>query len=105
MKVSVIRLAWALIFTMLVVTTLVVPARGGVINFPPPVGANTQTVAANDPAHGNVWTGIAQSFTAQDPHILFGFYVASFSGAPVSDTVLFSLYSGDGQFSNLLGGY
>src|SRR5260370_12341194 len=103
MKVSVIRLAWALIFTMLVVTTLVVPARGGVINFPPPVGANTQTVAANDPAHGNVWTGIAQSFTAQDPHILFGFYVASFSGAPGSDTVLFSLYSGDGQSSNLLG--
>jgi hypothetical protein len=71
------------------------------LDFPP--GSNFQNVAANDPAHGNVWTGIAQSFTAQDSHILFGFYVGNFTGASVSDTLLFSMYSGDGQFSNLLG--
>jgi len=34
---------------------------------------------------------------------LFGFYVANSSGASVSDSLLFRLYSGDGQFSNLLG--
>jgi hypothetical protein len=79
------------------------PPLGGVINFPPPVGASSNNVAANDPAHGNVWTGLAQSFTAQDPHVLFGFYVGNFSGASVNDTLLFSLYAGDGQFSNLLG--
>ncbi|MEY2609162.1 MAG: hypothetical protein QOH31_7059 [Verrucomicrobiota bacterium] len=74
----------------------------GVIDFPP---ANNffNNVAANVPAQGSVWTGLAQSFTAQAPHVLFGFYVGNFTGASVSDTLLFSLYSGDGQFSNLLG--
>jgi hypothetical protein len=77
------------------------PPPAGVIDFPP--GGNSNNVAANDPAQGNVWTGLAQSFTAQAPHVLFGFYVGNFSGASVNDTLLFSLYAGDGQFSNLLG--
>jgi hypothetical protein len=72
-------------------------AHAGIINEPPCLCASQQ-VAANDPAHSNVWTGVAQSFTAQDPNILFGFYM--FTSTPSeSDPVLFSLYSGDGNFS------
>jgi hypothetical protein len=75
-----------------------------VINFPCTVtgSCSFQWVAANDPANGNVWAGLAQSFTAENPHVKFGFYAANFSGTAISDTVLFSLYSGSGQFSALI---
>lgn len=49
-----------------------------------------------------MWTGLSQSFTAENPHVLFGFYVVNYSGKALSDTVLFSLYSGSGQFSALI---
>jgi uncharacterized repeat protein (TIGR03803 family) len=86
---------------ILVVTALAVPAVAGTIDYPP--SNNFNNVAANVPTSGNVWTGLAQSFTAEDSHILFGFYVGNFTGANVSGTLLFSLYAGDGQFTNLLG--
>src|ERR1700733_7971683 len=74
------------------------------INFPCTASCSFQYVAANDPSNGNVWTGLAQSFTApDDPSVLFGFYVGNFSGAPINDTVLYSLYARGGQFSNPLG--
>ena len=60
-------------------------------------------MAANDPSNGSIWTGVAQSFTALDAQVLAGFYVGNYSGAAISDPLLFSLYAGDGTFSNLLG--
>jgi hypothetical protein len=77
-------------------------SHSAVINFPSPPGASSQNVAADVPGAGNIWTGVAESFTDQDPNILFGFYVGNFTGATVSDPLLFSLYSGDGQFTDLL---
>ena len=82
--------------------TLVGPVRARVVDFPCNVFCSFQYIAANDPVNGNIWTGLAQSFTAQDANVLFGFYVVNYSGAAISETVLFSLYSGGGQFSNLL---
>jgi hypothetical protein len=99
---AIVRLARTLVSSMLVGFSLATPATAGTIDFPP-VGNSFQNVAANVPANGNVWTGLAQSFTAEDSHVSFGFYVGNFTGAPVSDTLLFRLYSGDGQFSNFLG--
>jgi hypothetical protein len=78
-------------------------ANAGIIDYPGTIlSSPSNTVAANDPANGNVWTGQAQSFTAQDPNVLFGFYVANATPTLVSEPLLFSLYSGDGEFSNLL---
>lgn len=78
-------------------------AYAGVIDFPGTTSNNSNNVAANDPANGNVWTGVAESFTAQDPQVSFGFYVANYSGGPVTNSpILFSLYVGDGQFTTLL---
>jgi hypothetical protein len=59
--------------------------NAGIIDFPGGASSNSNNVAANDPAHGNVWTGLAESFTAQDPNVLFGFYTANFTGAAVGD--------------------
>lgn len=67
-----------------------------------PSGNHFQFIASNVPAHGNVWTGVAQSFVAKDPNIVFGFYMQS-NNKGNGGEVLFSLYSGDGVFSNLLG--
>jgi hypothetical protein len=79
-------------------------AAAGVIDFPATAANNpSNNVAANDPSNGNVWTGLAQSFTAQDPNVLFGFYVANFTASSIAEPLLLSLYSGDGDFSNLLG--
>jgi hypothetical protein len=77
--------------------------NAGIIDYPGTISSSSSnTVAANDPSHGNIWTGQAQSFTAEDPNVLFGFYVGNATNASVSDPLLFSLYSGDGEFSNLL---
>jgi hypothetical protein len=76
-------------------------ALASTINFPPPSGASFQNVAADVPAMGNIWTGLGQSFTDQDPHIMFGFWVGNFTGSAVSGSLLFSLYSGgNGLFTN-----
>jgi hypothetical protein len=65
-----------------------------------PAGSHFQYIASNDPVYGNVWTGVAQSFTAEDPLVSFGFY--TFESQQTATEVLFSLYSGDGQFASLL---
>lgn len=58
---------------------------------PGPFSNNT---AANIPQFGNVWTGIAQSITALDTNVSFGFYLFGQGNA----SVLYSLYAGDGPF-------
>jgi PEP-CTERM motif len=73
-------------------------ASAATVNFPPPAFANSQTIAANDPANRNVWTGIAQSVTAINTNVMFGFYLFG----PSSSQALISVYSGDGIFSNPL---
>lgn len=75
--------------------------NAGVIDFPS--GDRWNNIAANVPANGNVWTGLAESFTAQDSNVLFGFYIANYGrAAAVTDSLVFTLYSGDGLFSNVL---
>jgi hypothetical protein len=77
-------------------------AHAGPINYPATTSNSSQEIAANVPSQGNVWAGVAESFTAQDPNVLFGFYVANYTGTAASDSLLFSIYSGDGSFTNLL---
>lgn len=89
-----IKFALALLSTLSFTAT----AQASVIEFPPLNISNN--VAANVPAQGNVWTGLSQSFTAQDPNVTFGFYV--FLQAQVPTPLLYSLYSGDRTFSTLL---
>jgi hypothetical protein len=90
-----------LVPTCLIALVLSGPTIAGVIDFPP-MGNNFQDVAANVPSVESVWTGIAQSFTAQDPNVLFGFYVGNFTGSTITESLLLSVYSGDGVFADLL---
>jgi hypothetical protein len=80
-------------------------ASAGTIDYPCTTssGCSFQYVAADDPTNGNVWTGLSESFTAQDPNVLAGFYVFNPTGTSISDPLLFSLYTGNGTFSTLLG--
>ena len=78
--------------------TVALSAQAAVIDVPP-VGLGN-TIAANDTVLNNIWTGEAQSFTAQDPNIQFGFWMFEQSQVPTG--LLFSLYSGDGVFTTLL---
>lgn len=80
-------------------------ACAGTIDYPCTTlsGCSFQYVAANDPTNGNVWTGLSESFTAQNPNVLAGFYVVDVSGTSISDPLLFSPYAGNGVFSTLLG--
>jgi hypothetical protein len=82
-------------------TTLALTLGAGVANAATvgfgPTGFSQQ-VAVNDPEFTNVWTGIAQSVTAVDTNVQFGFYV--FGSAP--STALMSLYAGNGIFANPL---
>ena len=80
---------------ILVMATL--PAQAATIVVPPS-GNNSNNVANNTPAMGNVWTGIAQSVTAVDKNVTFGFYL--FGSSPSS--LLYSLYAGDGIFGTAL---
>lgn len=75
-------------------------ASAGVVQFPP-YGGYSQQIAANDPAFGNVWSGVGQSFTAEDAAISFGFYVFNNSAAALN--ARYMLYSGDGVGGTLLG--
>ena len=73
-------------------------ANSATFDLPPLVVGNK--IAANDTVNNNIWIGEAQSFTAQDSNVLFGFYL--YESAQVPTDVLFSLYAGDGTFSTLL---
>ena len=78
-------------------------AAAAVIDLPPFGYSNH--VAANVPAFGNTWTGVAQSFTAEDANVFAGFSL--FRGAAAgagSEDLLYRLYQGDGTISppNLL---
>ena len=75
-------------------------AFAGVIDYQPSLNGNAQNIAANEPQYGNVWTGVSQSFTAEDSQVSFGFYTFSNRGIPTA--VLFSLYAGDNTFNSLL---
>lgn len=75
-------------------------AYSAAIDFPPSASLRSNTIAANDAANGNIWTGVAQSFTALDSQVLFGFY--TFEQTQVPTAVQFSLYAGDGTFASLL---
>ena len=59
------------------------------------------SVASNNFTPGNqytgVWTGVAQSFTAEDERIGFGYYF--FQGNFVLEPVVYTLYAGDGVLS------
>jgi len=63
----------------------------------PPNGNNFQDLAANVPGFGNVWNGVGQSFTDQDPKIEAGLYIVNYSGHDVTNSQFqYSLYQGDG---------
>lgn len=66
----------------------------------PPTGIYSSTISANASPSGDVWTGVAQSFTALDVKIVFGFYL--FKDSPADSAVQYTLYSGDGQFATVL---
>jgi Trypsin-like peptidase domain len=63
-----------------------------------------RAVASNDPQHGNIWYSLAQTFTARDEHVLFGFRLADSSGSlPNAGTsVIYNLYTGENSYSKLL---
>lgn len=90
------------IFTIAMVLTMLfgTAAQAALINYSPN-GNATQAIAANQPASGNIWTGVAQSFTAQDAFVSAGFYVQNMTATPLN-SILYSLYAGDGQFSSLI---
>ena len=49
-------------------------------------------ISANEPALGPdaTYTGVAQSFTAQDPNVLFGFYIENLAAGKVNNESLAS---------------
>jgi hypothetical protein len=61
-------------------------------------------VASNDPGHGNVWYSLAQTFTARDEHVLFGFRLADTSSSlpNAGMSVIYNLYVGENSYSKLL---
>ena len=58
---------------------------------------STRSVAANDPANGNVWNSLAQSFTATNSQIRFGFRLTDIdSSLPNAGAQLtYDLYRGE----------
>ena len=58
---------------------------------------STRSVAANDPANGNVWNSLAQSFTATNSQIRFGFRLTDIdSSLPNAGTqITYDLYIGE----------
>lgn len=64
---------------------------------------NFQPIANNDPSRNSIWPSIAQSFTAEDPHISFGFrMLRNDFGNDETIPVTYNLYRGDGMFTELL---
>lgn len=59
----------------------------------------SNSIAANVPASGNTWRGLAQSFQAPGEQVHAGFYL---QGAAGTHTVQYGLFSGDGSFATLL---
>jgi hypothetical protein len=58
---------------------------------------SSRPVASNDPKHGNVWKSLAQTFVAQDEHVLFGFRLSDDSSAlrHAGTPVTYNLYAGE----------
>jgi hypothetical protein len=82
---------------------LTAPATAGIIDYVPTRAVNaSQQVAANDPLNGNVWTGIAQSFTAQDASMRFTFYAGNFTPGSIYQYLQLTLYSGEGASQSLM---
>lgn len=60
-------------------------------------------VASNVPARANIWTSLAQSFTAEDPTVRFAFGMIDLTGASdVGRTVIYNLYEGENSYTTLL---
>jgi hypothetical protein len=64
--------------------------------------ANFRPVGSNVPAFGNVWNLLAQSFTAEDRRVSFGFRMKDASAAlPNAGASLeYSLYAGENSYSS-----
>jgi hypothetical protein len=63
-----------------------------------PDGSSVQAVAANQPATGSIWAGVAQSFVAQRAQIGVTFFANASDS--ISALYLVSIYEGDGVFSS-----
>lgn len=74
-------------------------STAGTIEFLPQPNGFSQSLAANDADFSNFWQGVGQSFTAQDAHVNFGFYLSALAS---SQAVTLTLYAGDGDFSTAL---
>ena len=90
---------WILRLSIALIAVSSAVSYAGVIDLPPG-NQFSQQIAANDSTFGNIWTGVAQSFTAEDPFITFAFY--GYTNNSTSDSVLLSLYAGDGLFTTPL---
>lgn len=65
-------------------------------------GTNSfRSVASNIPTSGNVWSSLAQSFTAEDVNISFGFKMFD-RPHQVGNSIVYNLYSGENSYSTLL---
>lgn len=73
-------------------------AQAATVSLPPAQNPSFQAIAANDQPSFNIWTGVAQSVTAVDTNVTFGFYLTALQPSQV----LYSLYAGDGVFSSSL---
>lgn len=65
-----------------------------------PSGGYSQSVSANVPQYGNVWSGVAQSITALDSRVSFGFYM--FSPTSGVQNITYTLFDGNGIYGNIL---
>lgn len=61
-----------------------------------------RSITANDPANGNVWTSLAQSFTATNSQIRFGFRLTDIDSSlpDAGAQITYDLYSGE-SFSGI----
>lgn len=76
----------------------------GIIEVNPNVN-NNRPVADNSPSRGAVWPGLGQSFTAEDPRVLFAFRMIDVDhdlSTNGGQTAVYNLYEGDGNFTTLL---
>lgn len=66
--------------------------------------SNYRKIASNIPTTGNVWNSLAQSFTAEDAHIRFGFRLTDDSSSlpNAGASIVYNLYSGENSYSTLL---
>lgn len=67
-------------------------------------GTNSfRPVAQNRPETGSVWSSLAQSFTAEDPTVLFAFKLKDEGGVSNTDlTAVYQLFEGENSYDQLL---